>query len=435
MVLTSNSKILVTVDEALQDILVVSYAFESQLFQGVLLDSTKRLLPCRIPTNVNAVSPLSSPKTETTEEDKLLYSIRQRFTYFQEKPVHHNHFHLPKNAKLTGNKYRNQKMTVRLRPRQVLCSKCKSICNENSENVNYSTRSKKPTDPPDKSPRQLLSENRRDNQPSIPGSSPSKLCNTLIPRLSRLQPNEITSAIKEILDNGQEKEDQDPLDNEEEREKQMVLRKKRSVGSMEDLWDETVFEEGSKKAKTTPVIKISFGSQGEGTVLKIPAKVQTFSESETEDKQKNVTAKAAKKALKKAKKEARRKVMAGTSSPASSLEYRKHRHKVKHKKKHKAERPASAPAPSVKQKLSISLKRLTSNTYEKAEQSGGDSSQSCEEVPDFPAAASPAPGKQTLLSCSTPDGTTVAVGDIVWGKIHGFPWWPAKVNTISPIVK
>jgi hypothetical protein len=40
--LTRNSKILVTVDEALQDILVVSYAIESKLFQGVLLDSSKR---------------------------------------------------------------------------------------------------------------------------------------------------------------------------------------------------------------------------------------------------------------------------------------------------------------------------------------------------------------------------------------------------------
>lgn len=23
------------------------------------------------------------------------------------------------------------------------------------------------------------------------------------------------------------------------------------------------------------------------------------------------------------------------------------------------------------------------------------------------------------------------VGDVVWGKIHGFPWWPGKVLTIT----
>lgn len=42
VMLTTNSKILVTVDEALPDIIVVSYAFESKLFQGVLLNSNKR---------------------------------------------------------------------------------------------------------------------------------------------------------------------------------------------------------------------------------------------------------------------------------------------------------------------------------------------------------------------------------------------------------
>lgn len=40
--LLKNSKILVNVDDVLQDILVVSYSYESKLFQGVLLDSTKR---------------------------------------------------------------------------------------------------------------------------------------------------------------------------------------------------------------------------------------------------------------------------------------------------------------------------------------------------------------------------------------------------------
>lgn len=40
--LLKDSKIVVNVDEVLQDLLVVSYAYESKLFQGVLLDSTKR---------------------------------------------------------------------------------------------------------------------------------------------------------------------------------------------------------------------------------------------------------------------------------------------------------------------------------------------------------------------------------------------------------
>lgn len=38
---------------------------------------------------------------------------------------------------------------------------------------------------------------------------------------------------------------------------------------------------------------------------------------------------------------------------------------------------------------------------------------------------------QSLPTCVTEDGRTVAVGDVVWGKIHGFPWWPARVLGLS----
>lgn len=37
-----NSKIIVNVEEVLPDIIVVSFTFDSKLFQGVLLDSTKK---------------------------------------------------------------------------------------------------------------------------------------------------------------------------------------------------------------------------------------------------------------------------------------------------------------------------------------------------------------------------------------------------------
>uniref|UniRef100_A0A8C9N478 PWWP domain-containing protein n=1 Tax=Serinus canaria TaxID=9135 RepID=A0A8C9N478_SERCA len=41
-------------------------------------------------------------------------------------------------------------------------------------------------------------------------------------------------------------------------------------------------------------------------------------------------------------------------------------------------------------------------------------------------------GAPLLVSkCVTEDGRTVSVGDIVWGKIHGFPWWPARVLDIN----
>ncbi|XP_068597632.1 PWWP domain-containing protein 2B [Brachionichthys hirsutus] len=40
---------------------------------------------------------------------------------------------------------------------------------------------------------------------------------------------------------------------------------------------------------------------------------------------------------------------------------------------------------------------------------------------------------RSMTKCVTEEGYAVAVGDIVWGKIHGFPWWPARVlNIIGP---
>ncbi|KAM8852881.1 PWWP domain-containing protein 2B [Synchiropus picturatus] len=38
---------------------------------------------------------------------------------------------------------------------------------------------------------------------------------------------------------------------------------------------------------------------------------------------------------------------------------------------------------------------------------------------------------RSMTKCVTEDGHAVAVGDIVWGKIHGFPWWPARVLSIN----
>ncbi|KAK0131000.1 PWWP domain-containing protein 2B [Merluccius polli] len=38
---------------------------------------------------------------------------------------------------------------------------------------------------------------------------------------------------------------------------------------------------------------------------------------------------------------------------------------------------------------------------------------------------------RSMTKCITEEGHAVAVGDIVWGKIHGFPWWPARVLSIS----
>ncbi|XP_078267739.1 PWWP domain-containing protein 2A [Rhinoraja longicauda] len=38
---------------------------------------------------------------------------------------------------------------------------------------------------------------------------------------------------------------------------------------------------------------------------------------------------------------------------------------------------------------------------------------------------------KNVSKCVIPDGKTICVGDIVWAKIYGFPWWPARILTIT----
>lgn len=649
LALATGEKILVTVESALPDILVVSFVHGAKCFQGALLDSAKRGLPC----GVQPPEPVPDP-----DGDKLA-TIAARFSYFQERKNASSASSTAVVAKVDLRRninpparYKNARPTVRLRPRQVLCSKCRSICNENSENVDVSRKRKHEEaqrqsqqlvpgstrrsdrrcgQQPQKTQRTLLSECQIENSTSNQATTKtttssgdsSKLGASLIPKLSRLQPNEISNAmqssgqlsdkvkvaasaqsthwpvsneeeasLRKVLTSSQERvESSADCDNnpsmaycatprrlssssvesakvpEEEEKKTFaaadstmrlktgrVPRKKRSVGSMEDLWDESVFEDPTRTARTTPVIKISFGAQGEGTVLKIPAKPQDPDayEQETDDtddiqqerdplelprsfgndyegeedgqeqvdpqKQggvvKDASAKAAKRALKKAKKEARRKMLGGVSparSPCNGsprynptydpLSYHRRKHKVKHKKKHKEgrkhknqpqqEQPESEqPCPDsaeqeqeqeqeqqqqqhqqnwnvlpgngesyraikeqcLKQKLSISLKRLNTNAYARCDYPVSNASSGCkssggssdelsehepevETAPDFPPhqshplvmrlAATP------VAHCLTANGRRMDVGDVVWGKIHGFPWWPGKVLSIT----
>lgn len=37
--------------------------------------------------------------------------------------------------------------------------------------------------------------------------------------------------------------------------------------------------------------------------------------------------------------------------------------------------------------------------------------------------------------CVTPKGKAFSIDDIVWGKIHGFPWWPGRIVAISESLK
>jgi len=103
----------------------------------------------------------------------------------------------------------------------------------------------------------------------------------------------------------------------------------------------------------------------------------------------------------------------------------------------------------LKQKLSISLKRLNTNAYARCDypvsnassgckSSGGSSDELSEHEPEVETAPDFPPHQShplvmrlaatSVAHCLTANGRRMDVGDVVWGKIHGFPWWPGKVH-------
>lgn len=296
-------------------------------------------------------------------------------------------------------------MTVRLRPRQVLCSKCKGICNENSENVSRKRKNSRAPSPvpitkrttggpvtrssnslestrkranleekvqrvqkqSQKKEREKKEHEEKEASQKVTRSNAQEIPNALSGNVNKLNIDNnskrpfvlvtnlntkcamsLSSAIK--LDSTHSLDHSEEIPDEEvekvdtikpeivNKSIKRILRKKRSIGSMEDLWDEAFLEEKAKKdaanviansnlpgaetnvCSSTRTIKISYGPQGEGTVLKIPAQIENLVVSDDSEENMNVddpknkvvkdsSNKAARKALKKAKKEARKKVM------------------------------------------------------------------------------------------------------------------------------
>ncbi|XP_004930690.1 uncharacterized protein LOC101741590 isoform X2 [Bombyx mori] len=405
MTIEKNSKILVNVEEALADLLVVSYCTDDKKFQGVLLDSSKSNLPF----GVYSLHPAFSKRDLPTDGKDKLHSVSQRFLY-QDPDYAGENGDLPKRPMSKGKAQARQKMTVRLRPRKVLCSNCKGICNENNENVDVSKKRKLDDD------EGCHSESSKSQNKYLKGSM-------LIPKLSRLEPSEIASSVKSTSKSSKASEKQtNKLKNESRvHTTQEVTFVSVSNVDIQDPKDdnEVSFTSMFSNAKT---LKICFG-EGEGTVVKIPPLSGDFNEdSGVSCDMTKPELKAAKKALRKAKKQARkgsektpqsskhmgalspRNSVSNSPSRSDNLE-KKHKHRVKHKKKYKAQKKGDENTSKcnesksidyfrnikdhcMNQKLSINLRRLSSNSYEKCgenevTESGSDEWES-ETVPEFP---------------------------------------------------
>lgn len=307
-------------------------------------------------------------------------------------------------------------MTVRLRPRQVLCSKCKSICTENSDNVENSKdliKNGNNSFTKNNVEKRLLRSHGPVPDFSIKSSDSvsevKSMCRTLLPKLVKLKSRDITEALNnytaftelgEWVDNKKDcKDDCDIEDNDEEK---MVLRKKTSIGSMEDLWDETAFEE----TKKTPIIKITFGSQGEGTVMEIPSR-QAVGESEP-DKLLRKRAKRRRQDGEKRKKHKKRHKEHGDDLDIDNFSVNLNRFNSQEEYHVTKETNASEP-----------INNISDEHFDDDIESN--SSPEIIMVPQTEPTDS-----NSFFVLKT--GKILYEGDVVWGKVKGFPWWPAKVN-------
>ncbi|XP_070540297.1 PWWP domain-containing protein 2A-like [Ptychodera flava] len=469
----------VQIEEALEDLLVVSFHHGERIFRGVLLDTSKRDGPFGIPAaRLSGLKAEISVQTDPTSSETLQLdsdtgktwepsSLSYRHTYGQDmpqpppRPILKPRRYVSKG--ITKDKYERTRH-IRLRPRQVLCSNCKNMCSQNSV---------------------------------IAKSSLSRTTPTAAPANSQIQKVEIRK---------RKAETSVPKHKEVKRLKKKEMKVENPTSKIET---QTI-------TKTSPLIKISFATpHGKGRVLKIPPRTHTTIKSSNPTKLSHHEHEKARKALKKAKDTIQLKsttpIMVNGMNHRVQDNYKKHGEKRKSKYKHsnkredrvdyqtydfddsdsemstatgdqnipvveidkpyvdtsnnrlifrtkhkktkdknklKSLKPVLASLPTQKNKNSddsaVSVSSEQSSSTHVSERSG------LSDPYDFPSSDAdeekeksleqenkPRPSltvrihKKNVTKCTTPDGRTTCVGDVVWGKIQGFPWWPGRVVAIT----
>ena len=149
----AGAEIVCRVQHALQDLIVVTFLGpDNKLFHGVLLDSTKRnnspfgIYP---PGGFSGMLLQDNPRhngmaTMMESAEDSYPQLSRRHTYYQDT-TEKAPLNLPsgKSDSSFPSHGQDKRLKVRLRARQVLCSKCSSICNESGENVQENSNREK----------------------------------------------------------------------------------------------------------------------------------------------------------------------------------------------------------------------------------------------------------------------------------------------------
>ncbi|XP_013419148.1 PWWP domain-containing protein 2A [Lingula anatina] len=419
----------VLVEEALDDVLVVYLEHGSKRFRGVLLDADKRNIPYGICMPSVPTVEKTCPEQNPSHTLSLDTAVSESAVKPESSAVTLRHTFNQHNEENTSTELTAATTTpvkrlwdknirnMRLRPRQILCAKCKVPCRE------YKNKDS-PTDP-------------------------TKTSAETAKRKLPLEPQVHCKRLK------------------------------------------TTHSQDQKK--TSPIIKISFTSpEGQGTVVQIPAKPQKEG-SVSDGSRLDYAHKKAKKALRKAKEKACQQVSGLTHHSHRHKMKHKHKHKSRDMDEKTVKalvqsnihvKSASVPLKRTndtgvesanipncsydnskavsrfglrqrtKTKVfepNIKSSKATNSSVRKKKQNVpdnvSDSTSTTSDATDF----GDFPGEEikhlTRLETVRPLmmriqtrnvyrsvnklGKAICVGDVVWGKIQGFPWWPGRILRIA----
>ncbi|XP_052007174.1 PWWP domain-containing protein 2B-like [Xyrauchen texanus] len=507
--LQAGSRIPVTVDQILNDTLVVTLTYRERNYTGILLDCDRKTglfcLPdvvgksdeslvlrpdCEVSSEEPSLKPPSQPtprpKDENTEPETAppapvpipVQPGQPTYPpYFEGAPFPHpmwvRHTYnqwVPqppprpiKRKKRRGREPGRMTMsTIRLRPRQVLCEKCKNTINSDEDSKDGPTAPK---------------TSRKENAP------------------------EADEDTKAVPGKNQRKDDGDNTKEAKRREDSTVYDSKRF---RKDKKEDEKYP-GVPTIPHSPVIKISYSTpQGKGEVIKIPARVhgsvKPFCPKQLlqNGHRERDSSREAPKEMKPSMDSIRTGLtisipklklpkLSGPDAPSPKIRVRSRDDGAEQVSLYEAElvggtrrKLPRAPKSQGEDGAENPLELWSGNCGEEVERHGDltllinfrkrkadssslsvCSSDSLDESKSFssdgtsPELSDLAPGDELSVSsssqgesktvppltvrlhtrsmtkCVTEDGHAVTVGDVVWGKIHGFPWWPARILSIS----
>ncbi|KAI4873918.1 hypothetical protein NFI96_009162, partial [Prochilodus magdalenae] len=423
--LRAGSRIPVTIDQIVNDTLVVTLTYRERNYTGILLDCNKKTglfcLPdvvgkseepfiskqeCEVlneePCSKPPIQSAQRPKDENTEPEKPPCTPLPVPWVPQPPPRP-----IKRKKRRSREPGRMTMSTIRLRPRQVLCEKCKNTLTSDEDSKDGSTVAK---------------PSRKENAPQGEDNA------------------------KESLPKGQKKEDGDSTKESKRREDTSGYESKstpqgkgevmkipsRVHGSVKPFCPKQLMQNGEHDSnrepkKDIPSPKIRLRSRGEGEER------MSVYEAELVGDPRRRSPRAPGPTLPKDSSEEKNPLELWSGSSGEEGERHGDLTLLINFRKRKAD------------SSSLSVCSSDSLDESKSFSSDGTSPELCDLAPgDVSSSSSTREGQsktvppltvrlhtRSMSKCVTEEGHAVTVGDVVWGKIHGFPWWPARVLSIS----